>query len=971
MSGYLPRAMTSPELSLIRSDGQFSNLYLAILKPATVYTALVNQTFTTQDMIAQVTYDTGSGTLGNVLPGMTMYVSAIGYGKYELGQCRIRKTPSGTDFYIGEGSEIAWANRLYLTVVDEFNLWARHIKLDVNNVAYMDYDIAYTDQHLTLNPVPVLGPRLIPVWLSSGTVIIPFDATDSWCIGSYVNAWNWTAAGASSSSGMATSTPTITYNAAGTYRVDCVVTAFNGKTTTGHAYVMVFDDAHPPITQFEFKGASGSWSGGGWTTKVLMYAEADSSLVVDRAQCVLFAKDYYGTTLQSISPVTGRENIITSGWINSETIEINPDGSSVEFTFASANSWLDKLPGFPVGLQNVALADAWTNFGQLTVDKSLYHLFYWQSTVIPVIDVYLTGDTKLSAEQSVPGEMSLWQQISYLATNTLLAKGISDRYSRLFVEVDADLTSVTDRSTIPVVMTLGYTDWRDKAQIIQYIVPPTGKIAASGVAIDVNSIPLAYFALSPGHVFKRHGKSGKQDRLLLKDQSHLNETTGMLVGKDNRRLDFVFDLAGNNRMVDIAPKQFVTFNVVAGDSPIGFTYSGHVIIREIAISFSSGSNGKDDNFLQITWHAEQETFPELSTNGDIPLSPPNSIIPPIPPLPPPPPPPVITGDLSANVAVVTNNGIFFTNNFNDTLPVKWYSWNTGLNPANIQYIFNFDVSKISGRGFLHLYTYGGIGEVWSSAGFGQPWYLVKGGAEPAAYVMGMGINRMAADELMITFNIRGQTAKFFYGSSAGVSAAGAVGSDQCMIAHQITYGSGKWVTDFWAGYTAGRGLLRVNRNGSALEMERAVNNLAGDVKNCGRAGVDSPVLFIWNGLSGMTIGKSTDNGSSLSAITTPTGFISNYYEPFGASPDGMYLMAGAPTTPQKSSDGGATWGPAGLSGQYLSFLNLGTNNNWIAGSGNNIVSSTDFGASWVDRTGDLSLIQTITPWFLSIIRSSL
>ena len=55
MSGYLPRAMTSPELSLIRSDGQFSNLYLAILKPATVYTALVNQTFTTQDMIAQVT----------------------------------------------------------------------------------------------------------------------------------------------------------------------------------------------------------------------------------------------------------------------------------------------------------------------------------------------------------------------------------------------------------------------------------------------------------------------------------------------------------------------------------------------------------------------------------------------------------------------------------------------------------------------------------------------------------------------------------------------------------------------------------------------------------------------------------------------------------------------------------------------------------------------------------------------------
>ena len=121
----LPRAMTASELALIRSDGQFSSLYLAIHKPAQVYTALVNQSFSTVDSVIQVAYDTGSGTLANVLPGMTIWVSALGYGQCELGQVRVRKAPDSTNFYIGENSDIPWADDLYLTVMDEFGIWKR------------------------------------------------------------------------------------------------------------------------------------------------------------------------------------------------------------------------------------------------------------------------------------------------------------------------------------------------------------------------------------------------------------------------------------------------------------------------------------------------------------------------------------------------------------------------------------------------------------------------------------------------------------------------------------------------------------------------------------------------------------------------------------------------------------------------------------------------------------------------------
>ena len=38
---------------------------------------------------------------------------------------RIRKYPTEDTIYIGETSEIEWDNDLHLTIVDEFDLWAK------------------------------------------------------------------------------------------------------------------------------------------------------------------------------------------------------------------------------------------------------------------------------------------------------------------------------------------------------------------------------------------------------------------------------------------------------------------------------------------------------------------------------------------------------------------------------------------------------------------------------------------------------------------------------------------------------------------------------------------------------------------------------------------------------------------------------------------------------------------------------
>src|SRR5262245_8463323 len=119
----MPRALTSEELALLRLDIQWSRLYLAILKPNTIYTATLASVPISNDRVYQIGFTGGSGTLSDVKPNMTLYVGTSA-GAYDLGECRIRKAPISGTFYIGLTSEIDWAHggTIHLTVVDDFDL---------------------------------------------------------------------------------------------------------------------------------------------------------------------------------------------------------------------------------------------------------------------------------------------------------------------------------------------------------------------------------------------------------------------------------------------------------------------------------------------------------------------------------------------------------------------------------------------------------------------------------------------------------------------------------------------------------------------------------------------------------------------------------------------------------------------------------------------------------------------------------
>jgi len=175
----LPHVPLVGVLTNLRKQG-FTELFLAMEQPNVIFTCQVNQTFTTHDRVNEVIYDNATGDYADVRPGMTAYVGSTA-GARDLGLVRVRKAPTSSVIYIGEESEVDFDDNVWLTVVDQFSIWPRHIRIN-NRIAYMDWDEAYSDQHTDFDPVPVLGGNRV-AWRK--TIVRTCDDSEA----SYTGTW--------------------------------------------------------------------------------------------------------------------------------------------------------------------------------------------------------------------------------------------------------------------------------------------------------------------------------------------------------------------------------------------------------------------------------------------------------------------------------------------------------------------------------------------------------------------------------------------------------------------------------------------------------------------------------------------------------------------------------------------------------------------------------------------------------------
>ena len=617
----IARATTSDELVKLRAPSQFSQLYLAIQTPAIVMACRINQSFTSVDNVAEIIYDTvTSGAYTSVLPGMTMLIGTAA-GLYDIGKVRIRKVPTSSVIYIGVESGLSLVDNLYLTVVDEFALWAKHWKTISETAVLMDWDIAYTDQNLLMDPVPVLGPDIV-LWKTGSTVSCTPTAANSWVIESTISGYSWSAPGSSASSNMTTATPTITYNATGQFRIGCTVTAANGKSFTGYRVVFIFDDAHLPYVPVLNK-RSGDFTTGGWEFNVTLYDANVSNLLYDGAKAILFSRDVYNGTVQSVGLLSGYENIKCVGWVDEESVDHNPEQNVTKFTVRGPQYWLGLLQAYGTGFISTASTPTdWKYVKYLTVDKALWNTLQWRSTVSSIMDIYITGDTRTNAGIVAPTG-SIWSQLQYMGAK-IFAYPVCNKFGQLFVEIDTQMVLSTDRSGFPIVMGITSQDWRgdDNVALNRRVTPPTSLIDLGGTGDTETE---TYFSRAPGSAFGRYGKIITLNNLMITDQAQANLLSGYAFAKEvNEYPSISIPFALNNELIDIAPRQFLTLTVDRGDVKLQAVWSAKKIIaRRIEYTHSL-----DDGTMLCMIECEAET---IGISG-VTVIPPKPIIDNIPPV---------------------------------------------------------------------------------------------------------------------------------------------------------------------------------------------------------------------------------------------------------------------------------------------------------------------------------------------------
>lgn len=965
----MARAATAPELALFRTPGQWSKLRAAIFEPSVIYSARINQVFSSWDGVVEITYDTGSGTLANVLPDMTLLIGSSA-GAHDVGIVRIRDKDSDT-FFIGETSDIKYADNHFLTVIDDFGLWARHVLISAG-VPFMDGGLAYSDQHTNFDPTPIMGSHRV-LKLTGASISAQFSAAGSYALDSTITGYSWSAPGSSSSSGMTTATPTITWNTVGWKLVYLTLTAANGKTFFGVRYVYIWNDNNPPSSAAIGECRSDVESGG-WSFDLTLFDNVDLDTVRDHALVILFAEDYYGDTQQSIGPVVGCENIVVTGWIARESIEWDPEQGQVHFTGYTAQFWLSQIPSYPDGVELVTgVPAAWTEMQGLTVNKGLFHFLRWRTTATRVMDVFLTDDTKYTKEVSSLAQ-NLWEQLREMAFLQIYARPGVNALNQLYIEVHPQLVPEASR-TWPTVMTITEEDWEGQIDLERVTMNEVAAVSLSGVAVNESGVGTAYFSLSAGHVFSHYGKPDIQDRLLVSSQSQANTLCGLYFSwRNNPYPDIPIVLAANNRLIDCFPRQKCLITIVSADTPRGIAYSGGIIPTSVALV-----PDPETGYLhtEVTFEAETGlTANIIAVDGDVPGSGDISVPPPLPSFPPlpdfPTPIPGTPPDLDpeGEIPVLlhdTTKGLLYTANINTANP-QWITVNAGLTSAQYTRINTMFVTP---NGALYVAYCEGV----DSGNFSsRPFFIARapsiGGTftvikdEPSVRpspttlknwgLWAAGYNPLKPEEVAFVIGTCNVDKKIWIGSGSSF-AAGAVVDTSSFIVGGLTYGFGNWLFARTAHFSriAPNASSVVATGSPAIEKLYVFDPQLGHVS----AGTTGRTFHQRQGGNGLVVG---DN--NLATVNTIVDASYDDSRGFACDPTGMFLMANY-SGKSKSSDGGATFSALSslpVGNWFFSYVaGVGVGSWWVAAQGSSIRLTTDFGTTWLNREGNLFSVAPI------------
>lgn len=968
--------LTAAQQATLRKQPQSTQLFLSIYQPKTLFAAQITGTYSPGEI--QLTYiNVISGSYTGVYANATALIGTTPYAT-DVASLRVRGIDS-TAIVFAE-NEIIWSN-YYITVIDQIDVQAIYPRIiadpnnDDNVIFYKDYNIEYTNQNTIYGSFPCAGPHRAGN-LVTGTHSIYYSATGTYNVKGDSLTYSWFFEGATVTGSSAHTPGLIHYKNPGHFRTRLQVTSSSGAVDLTFRYVSIYPEGGNSLV-WELTGFEGSRSEGGYTASFRVMASMGFN-VRPNAIVVIYADDFYGSEKISIGGnAVNNSSIVFVGYIIGDSIKFLYDRSTIEFQCASISGLMKNAEGFSVSCESKAAASTWFELYEMTVAKAMYHYLRWHSTILNMCDFQYTGDDRLVQYFDADRE-SLFDSIDNFLRNSLLGELVSDRQGKLWAELsyfgyENPFSSLLDG------MTVHKHDWINEPTITERRNSEMSFVELGGIiyyGITTNEFAAA-LTNAPGETPLYHGKSERQEGLILNSQNQLNLLSGNFLASRNSPFPTVdMSMAGNYRNLDIAPQEKNVLLVTVGDTIRGVSLQNYFYrVESMTWKYEPVTRQftTDVQWGQMVTGTRGQTITIPDVPIDTGFNYPNLSLPPLFDFNTTVPTPVT----NATTVIMKDNvgGLIYAENFDaNSASVLWQFMNGGLSSAQYQ-----DIRKV------FVCPNGSVWIVGDAAGLDANQFVAYAPSVGASFSVLIDQAWLTAAYPFVTGNVRrisglafnpnapetvafiagydnggGNTSHIWIGNHNGFTIGAETTNNRVTAHHGFSYGGDRWRSTPQNTAGTNANFTRYTANGGTIEKH--VASIGNGLNGQAIAG-DSDVFNIY-ALNGDTVFKRTeDNGDTFgSAISLTYGGGDNA---MALADDGLYGMV------RKTSDGSGkakTFNGSDFSTpipllppgnyNYAYAGGDGGSSRWIAARGATFYSK-DFGASWTSKLGNMLSIITV------------
>lgn len=515
----------------LRGGGYSYKGYLAVVPQTIVCTAQVTTTpsFPALSLAINVT----AGNIADVRRGMTVRVETVGGVFKGLLRVASAGTLNATTLPVNEvaaGTVNVAANDV-LKIAAEYRIWDKLVSATA--ALNKDSRIAYSAQLSDPPPVANAGGAAVG-WGASAD--IAFNAAASFAVdpdntsNSLTYSWDFVDGTPSTSTSAA---PTVTFPAGFRWVALTVTDAVNGQSTTKYVPVWVFDFDTLSPTEVIVSSLEGEARAGWRASFELVDSGASISALPDGALVVYVEREFYNGVEQSFgSGVSGRSSIKFVGYLVQDTITVEPGSDAVRFEAVGPLGILERTPALPQLLISKNAPSNWQEVKSLNVQRALWYLYHWQTTVGTIFDTLAVDGGALGnlslLRMAVTDVSSAAGQLRDVASATNLIVSC-DRLGRLTFVREFDYLSDADRNARVKTFDINADD------VMALEIPREHRANVKfvrGEGFTTSGAPV--FSNAPGNAPAPFGpQPDTLSRQIVNSQADLNTRTGLHFAKVN------------------------------------------------------------------------------------------------------------------------------------------------------------------------------------------------------------------------------------------------------------------------------------------------------------------------------------------------------------------------------------------------------------------------------------------------------